>query len=119
MRINERDDQDATVLDLLRPHAGDFSKELFGPQIDALIEEGRRRFVLDLSDLPWIDSTSIGLLLGARRQIEAAGGKVVLTGINDRIKGIFEVVGMTTLWEVHPDVPTAKKALLQKAEGRG
>lgn len=107
MRISEHSTQDVTILDLLSPKSGDYSHQLFVPQVESMIEEGKTRYVFDLSELPWIDSTSIGLLVGARRKIEEAGGRVVLASVNDRIKGILEVVGLLAIWEVYANVDQA------------
>jgi anti-sigma B factor antagonist len=108
MRISEHSDGQVTVLDLLSPLSGDFSRELFVPQIETLLEEGRRQFILNLSELPWINSTGVGLLLAARRKIGEVGGRAVLAAPNDRVKGILEVVGMKAIWEIHPTLASAR-----------
>ena len=107
MRISEHSTNDVTILDLLMPKSGDFSHQLFVPQVESMIEEGKTRFVFNLADLAWINSTAIGLLVGARRKVEEAGGRVVLASVNDRIKGILQVVGLLAIWEVYEDVPAA------------
>lgn len=108
MRISEHSDDRLTILDLMTPLSGDFSRELFVPQIETLVDEGRRDFVLNLADLPWINSTGVGLLLAARRKITDAGGRVVLAQPTDRVKDILQVVGMTTVWEIHDTLDAAR-----------
>lgn len=115
MRISEHSDGQVTVLDLLSPTSGDFSRELFVPQIETLLGEGRRDFILNLAELPWLNSTGVGLLLAARRKIGEAGGHAVLAAPNERVKGILEVVGMTTIWEIHPTLERARASFGGKA----
>lgn len=115
MRISEHSDGLVTVLDLLSPTSGDFSRELFVPQIETLLGEGRRNFVLNLAALPWLNSTGVGLLLAARRKIDEAGGRAVLAAPNERVKGILEVVGMTTIWEIHATLESAQASFTGRA----
>ena len=116
MRISEHSTGDVTVLDLLTPLTGDHSKELFLPQIESMLAEGHRRFVLNLAELAWINSSGVGHLIGARRRIEDAGGEIVLSGVNDRVKGILEVTGLATLWPIHADVGQALQHWTKREE---
>ena len=107
MRISEHSTDDVTILDLITPVSGDGSHQLFIPQIEALLEEGRRKFVLNLTELSWINSSGLGLFIGARRQVDEAGGRMVLCGVNKRIQGIFDVTALSTMWTIVPDVDAA------------
>lgn len=111
MRISEHSTEDITILDLLTPITGDASAQLFLPQIEALLEEGKRKFVLNFEEIDWINSSGLGLVIGARRRIDEAGGELVLCGINSRIKGILDVTALSTMYTIVPDVPAAIEAL--------
>jgi anti-anti-sigma factor len=111
MRISEHSTDDITILDLLTPVSGDGSHQLFIPQIEALLEEGHRKFVLNLEELTWINSSGLGLFIGARRHIDEAGGKMVICHMNQRISDIFEITALSTVWEIYPDVEAAVAAL--------
>jgi len=107
MRISEHSTDDVTILDLLSPVSGDGSHQLFIPQIQALLDEGHRKFVLNLQDLSWINSSGLGLFIGARRLVDEAGGEMVLCNVNQRIQGILDVTALSTVWKILPDVPAA------------
>jgi anti-anti-sigma factor len=111
MRISERSTKDITILDLLSPVSGDGSHLLFIPQIEAMIEEGRRKFILNLADLTWINSSGLGVFIGARRRIDEAGGQMVICGVNARIQGILDVTALSTMWTIVADVDAAITAL--------
>lgn len=111
MRISEHSDEEATILELLTPVSGDGSHQLFLPQIEALIEEGHRNFVFDLTELGWINSSGLGLFIGARRRIDEAGGQMVLCGVNQRIQDIFDVTALSTMYSILPDVEAARESL--------
>jgi anti-sigma B factor antagonist len=111
MRISEHSTDDVTILDLLTPVSGDGSHQLFIPQIQALLDEGHRRFVLNLEELTWINSSGLGLLIGARRLVDEAGGELVICNMNQRITDIFEITALSTVWQIYPDVDAAVAAL--------
>ena len=111
MRISERSTEDITILDLLTPVSGDGSHQLFIPQIEALLEEGRRKFILNLTELTWINSSGLGVFIGARRRIDEAGGQMVFCGVNARIQGILDVTALSTMWTIVPDIDAALAAL--------
>ncbi len=117
MRISEHSTDSVTILELLTPLTGDFSQQLFVPQIENMLEDGRRHFVFDMTELAWINSTGIGLLVGARRKIEDAGGRAVLAGVNDRVKDILKVVGLLAMWDVYPDPQRAVASFDGPAHG--
>lgn len=87
------------------------------PQLKARIAEhveaGRRRLVLDLSTVTFIDSTAIGVLMGAVMRLDELGGGsvVVCAEENKRVLRIFEMVGIDSLVELHSSREEAISAL--------
>jgi anti-sigma B factor antagonist len=88
------------------------------PQLKARIAEhveaGRRRLVLDLSTVTFIDSTAIGVLMGAVMRLDELGGgsvAVVCAEENKRVLRIFEIVGIDSLLELHSSREEAISAL--------
>jgi len=64
------------------------------------LEDGRRSFVIDVGRLERIDSGGIGLLAAALASAHNAGGKIRLTGLNDRFHKLFKVVGLSGMFGV-------------------
>jgi anti-sigma B factor antagonist len=88
------------------------------PQLKARIAEyveaGRTRLVLDLSTVTFIDSTAIGVLMGAVMRLDELGGgsvAVVCAEENKRVLRIFEIVGIDSLLELHSSREEAISAL--------
>jgi anti-sigma B factor antagonist len=68
------------------------------------IHAGARRLVLDLSKVTFIDSTAIGVLVGAVMRLhEESGGSlaVVCSEENRRVLRIFEIAGVDSLIALH------------------
>ena len=107
MQIEEQEIDGVTVLHLSAPREGEFSRELFLPQIDSVLDGGARRIVINLEGLRWLNSTAIGLLLAAHRAAERVGATMVLAGANRRIREIMKITGMLQLWKSYPNVNAA------------
>jgi anti-sigma B factor antagonist len=78
------------------------------------VEAGRRRLVLDLSTATFIDSTAIGVLMGAVMRLDELGGGsvvVVCAEENTRVLRIFEIAGIDGLLELHSSREEAISAL--------
>jgi anti-sigma B factor antagonist len=86
------------------------------PQLKArmtkTIKAGRRRLVLDLSDVTFIDSTAIGVIAGAVEKLdESGGGSLAIVCTHEKVMQIFEITGLDSVITVHPSREEALAAL--------
>jgi len=85
----------------------------FKQQIDALFDQGRYRIVLDLSDLDYIASPGLRVLIEARKRArdrkisDLEGGDIRIANLPPRVREVFDLTGFTTLFEIYPDVVEA------------
>ena len=56
--------------------------------------------VIDLSGLDFIDSTGLGVLVGALKRARAGGGDVTLRGPQPSILKVLEITGLVTLFTI-------------------
>lgn len=63
-----------------------------------LISEGRTTLQFDCADLAFIDSTGLGVLIGARARCMAANGSVSLTGVKPALQRLLAVTGIEGLF---------------------
>ena len=61
------------------------------------------RLALDLTRVNYISSTGIALLIGTKRRVEAAQGKLVLFGLHADIVELFHSMRLIGLFEVAGD----------------
>jgi anti-sigma B factor antagonist len=76
------------------------------PQLKAhlnrAIKAGRRRLVLDLTDVTFIDSTAIGVIVGAVEKLdESGGGSVAIVSMHEKVMQIFEITGLDSVATLH------------------
>ena len=69
-------------------------------EITPLLENADKEIILDCSNLEYISSSGLRLLLTIRKEAAAKGGKVIVKDINDDIKKIFMMTGFYNLFEI-------------------
>ena len=69
--------------------------------IERAHEQQVKCMVIELSEATFIDSTSIGVLVGAHRRLEAAGGSLAIVCANRNVRQTFEIAGLDRL--IHID----------------
>ena len=80
-------------------------------QILDAIERGKSHIVVDLSNATFIDSTTLGVLVGARKRLrESEGTLAVVCPDPDKI-ALFEMTGLDRVFSLHADRTTALAAV--------
>lgn len=84
------------------------------PEIDAklraLIAGKPEKLVLDLSNVTYIDSSGLSVLLNAMRRVEAYRGKLYLVGMRPSVRVIFEISRLDQAFRIRRNVAAALKA---------
>lgn len=69
-------------------------------RLDEAIDAGRRALTLDLSEMDFIDSTGLGVLVGAQKRLRETGGAIVLRNPSRSTSKILEIAGLTQLFTI-------------------
>src|SRR5690349_17735617 len=67
--------------------------------------------IVDLSDVPFIDSAALGCLLGLHLSCGKSNRKYGIAGANDRLNSMFTVCGIEGILALFPGVAEAEAAL--------
>ena len=106
-RINEREiDERATVIAVAGEIHVSTAPEFSGI-LGATVEGGRTSLVLDLTDVTFIDSTGLSVLLSALRQVTRAGGRLALVCSNPTVLRLFEITRLDSTFDIYPRLATA------------
>ena len=71
-------------------------------QLRALIDQGEDRLVLDFSELTYISSLGLRVLIVAAKDVQKVNGKLTLAGLNDHIHEIFRIAHFTNIFSIYP-----------------
>ena len=79
----------------------------FVDAITSLVTAGDARIIVDLSQVNYVDSATIGCLMDLYRQASAVGGAVKLAGLQKRVETMLTMTGAHNFLEVHADEASA------------
>jgi anti-sigma B factor antagonist len=77
-----------------------FTAPEFKQRVSAPIDEGRTRVVVDLTETTFIDSSSLGVLIGAHRRLRRLDGSLVIVCSNDAIVKTFRITGLDGVFTI-------------------
>lgn len=110
MQVKTRHIGDITVIDV----DGRMTRnEGFGcvrERVGELLDEGHRQFVLNLSQVPYMDTTYVGELVSTYISVRNAGGILKLAGVLKRISDLLAIAKLDTVFELFDTEPDALKS---------
>jgi anti-sigma B factor antagonist len=74
----------------------------FKQQLLDVIGEGGKDVVVDFSDTTFIDSTTLGVLVGGVKRLRAQEGRLSLVCSDRNIRKIFEITGLDRVFTIYP-----------------
>ena len=79
----------------------------FKQQLLEVIEQGGRDVIVDLSNTTFIDSTTLGVLVGGVKRLRTNEGQPSLVCSDRNITKIFEITGLDRVFAIHPTLEAA------------
>ena len=92
---------DTTHVVSLRGEIDALTAPRLGSRLFGLADEGKRGVVVDLSEVTFMDSTGIGVLLNALRHFTLRHGTLVLVCPTERVLRPFQITGLTEIISVY------------------
>jgi anti-anti-sigma factor len=71
-------------------------------QLQAVMDQGEKRLVLDLSELTYISSLGLRVFIVVAKEMQKVNGKLALARLNERIYEIFKIAGFTRIFSIYP-----------------
>jgi anti-sigma B factor antagonist len=81
--------------------------EMVKTAFQQVINNGGRRVVVDLSQVPFIDSAGLAVLVSALKQARASAGNVVLAGVQPQTRNVFALTMLDQVFGIHPTIQAA------------
>ena len=75
------------------------------------IEGGKSRIVVDLTDTSFLDSTALGVLIGAVKRLRSRDGVLTIVNTDPNIAKTFEITGLDQIFTIRPTRDEAVEAL--------
>jgi anti-sigma B factor antagonist len=75
------------------------------------VEAGRTRIVVDLTETSFLDSTALGVLIGAVKRLRSRDGVLTIVNTDANIAKTFEITGLDQIFTIRPTRDEAIQAL--------
>jgi anti-sigma B factor antagonist len=108
--IDTREVSQVTILDIRgRIVLGDEIHRL-RDAVRNLIAEGKKKIILNLADVDYIDSSGVGELVGAFTTVRNAGGELKLLNLSQKVHDVLYVTKLYTVFDIRDDEFQAVKS---------
>jgi anti-sigma B factor antagonist len=99
MQIEERSVGDVVVLDLKGKITLGEGDELLKDKVNSLVNQGFKKIVLNLADVPYIDSAGLGEVVRTYTTVSRQGGSLKLLNLTKRITDLLSITKLLTVFE--------------------
>jgi len=101
LNINERQAGDVTVLDMSGKITIGEGSVALRSAIRRLLEEGKKRILLNLAGISYVDSSGIGELVSSYTAINKEGGQLKLLNLTQKIQDLLTITKLLTVFDVY------------------
>lgn len=75
--------------------------------LSQIVAESPARLIIDLSKVPYMDSSGVATLVEALQQSRKHSTVLVLASLQDRVRSVFEIARLDTVFDIQPDMKSA------------
>ena len=101
MQIDERKVGNVTILDLKGKLTLGDGDELLRSKINALVQAGVKRVVLNLGEVPYIDSAGLGEVVKSYTTLKKNDGMLKLLNLTKRIQDLLSITKLLTVFDTY------------------
>jgi anti-sigma B factor antagonist len=103
LSIDTREVGTVTILDI-------HGRIVLGPEIGALrdavhalVAQGKKKIILNLADVDYIDSSGVGELVGCFTTVRNSGGELKLLNLSQKVRDVLHVTKLYTVFDIKDD----------------
>lgn len=101
MQIEERAVGDVLVLDVKGRITLGEGDEILKDKVNSLLNQGKKKIVLNLAEVPYIDSAGLGEIVRTYTTVSRQGGSLKLLALTKRITDLLAITKLLTVFETY------------------
>ena len=110
LQITENQQGGVTVLTLAGELTLDDGDLAFGRYVDQMVTAGQRQIVVDLSQVRYIDSAGVGMLVAESKRVSQGGGAMRLARLTARSHHLLAMLKLKLVFEIYDDIESAVRS---------
>jgi len=87
------------------------SSDVFAERLGRLIAGTRPRLVVDFAEVNFVSSAGLRAVLILMKKVKAAGGAFALCAVQDPVREVLDITGLTGMIDIHPELSSALAAM--------
>jgi len=107
MKLSSREMQDLVVLEPKGKIMGGPDASMLHDQLHEYIKQGKKKVIIDLSKVDWMNSTGLGILISALTTLKKNQGELKLANVTDKIQSLLTITKLVTVFETYDSVDQA------------
>jgi anti-sigma B factor antagonist len=107
MTLKTREVGGATIVDLSGKITLGEGGVTLRDEVRKLLAEGKKKIVLNLAEVNYIDSSGLGELVSAYTAVKNAGGELKLLNLTSKVRDLLVITKLVTVFDVKDDEATA------------
>lgn len=101
LRVETRNPREGVAVIALSGEADVYTSPRIKQEVVDLLNNGTHKLVVDLTGVEYLDSTGLGVLIGGLKRARERDGDLKLVCDNVRILRIFEITGLTKIFDIY------------------
>jgi anti-sigma B factor antagonist len=110
MKVKIEEKYQAAIIELKGSLIGGENAKLFRDKLYTLIKDGKKKVVVDMTDVKFVNSTGIGILISGYTTLKNAGGDLKLAHISDKVEGVLNITKLIQIFNIYYNVDEAVKS---------
>ncbi len=107
MELQVRKEGDVVILDLSGKVMNNDDTALLRNEVKQQVEDGTRKLVLNMSELQWMNSSGLGVLVAATSTVQNVKGVMKLAGTPEKIMSLFRITRLEQVFDFRASVEEA------------
>jgi anti-sigma B factor antagonist len=107
MKIKYTERYEAVIIELKGNVMGGDDTKDFNELLHKLIDEGKKHIIVDLSDVKFMNSSGIGMLIGGLTTMKKVEGSMKLSGATDKIESLLVITKLISVFESYGNIEEA------------
>jgi len=110
MSVDIKEFGDVTVMGIKGNLMGGSETLSVHDKLRELVSQDKTKIVIDLSRVKWMNSSGLGTIMGCLTSLKNANGELKISGVTEKVKSLFMITKIITLFETYNTVDEAVRA---------
>jgi anti-sigma B factor antagonist len=110
MKLTDRLEGDIVILEPKGKIMGGPDASLLHDKLYEYIEQNRKKVIIDLGKVDWMNSTGLGILISGYTTLRNHEGQLKLVNVTEKIHSLLTITKLVTVFEAYDSVEEAMRS---------